>query len=644
MTINLSSDRHSTAYNTLVSRIEELRKIVMDPNRLSLYPIITQLLQDAAALEDLYIQGMRDASTETNNLTNKFQQRHKALMARFIEAQTRVQAIELQAQGPGKFVRHAGYYEVTDLLGEKHQVALADVRDQRGVEGRVPVEDPNIDVTNVQFGQKLLLLGTGAPGPIMAVLDEFDTSGREANVVEIMNTDHQGTRVMLSFGDMQEKRVCWLAANVADKDIDEGSRVVVDPTGTLVVEVLPEQQSSRFLVDEIPTTTFADIGGLDHIAAEIQRDFIWPMLYPEKYAIMGLPSPRGCLLSGAPGTGKTMIARAIVNLMSEQIEKMSGVKATGHFFHIGGPELLNKWVGETESHMREIFAQAKKIASPTSPVIIFFDEMDSLFAQRGSGISSDVNLTNVPQFTSLMDGLESRGNVIVVGASNREELIDSAVLRPGRCDKVFRIPRPDAPSAAQIFEKYLLPAWGQINPRYDVDVYTPLDKNGRPKSKQYHFKNDPRNVVTYLIERAVQRMYDPNMKRNEFIKLQLVNADGRRTSKIIRFGDLASGSMIANIVERAKKLALYKHIVHEMPLGIEMKDLYIAIETAFAEQRAPKTLQDMHHWLLIEGQSEGTLVGINFIDHAASDIIPSKSEKDLAISLAIQAEEEEEEF
>lgn len=553
--ITLSADRHTAEYNRLKERIAELRR--KTDNREPLHADIAAIGTDVDELETLYIQGMRDASIKMTQQANEYQKRHQAVIERLMRAETRLQAVELESHGFGIFLRHAGYQEVEDALGKKHNIPIVHVRDMRGIEGKVPVVDETIDSEKLRYGQRLEFLSTQGPSPVMRALDEFNTSGSEANVVALMDHDYEGMRVMLAIGDMGENRVCRLSHNVADKNIGPGSRVLVDPTGTLVIEVLPEKESSRYLAAEIPTTTFADIGGLDHIAAQIEEDFIWPILHAELYKKAGLPSPRGCLLSGPPGTGKTMVARATANLIARQIEKTTGTKATSQFFYINGPALLNKYVGETERGIREIFKQARKVASLTTPAVIFIDEMDALFLTRGHGISSDVNLTIVPQFTAEMDGLEDRGNVIVIGATNRRELIDPAVVRPGRCDKIFEIPRPNAVGAKQIFAKYLLPTWDHINPRYDVEVYHPLDKRGNPKSQQYDFKRDPRIVAEYLIDRAVERMYDVTIDKNEFIELVFyVDVIKRiRKTTILRYGDLASGALIANIVERAKKKA-----------------------------------------------------------------------------------------
>lgn len=644
--IALSRDRHSKEYNKLKDRIDDLRKKVGGDSKEMLYTLITELQTDADDLETLYIQGMRDASTEITRQAGEYQKRHQALMQRLVRAETRLEAVELEPHGFGEFIRIAGYQEIEDAFGQTHKITIVDVRDMRGIEGRVPVVDETIDPEKLRYGQRLVLLNTQGPSHVMCALDEFNTAGREASVVELMDEDYEGIRVLLSFSEMGENRVCRLAHNVADKTIGPGSRVLVDPTSTLVVDVLPEKESSRYLAAEISTTSFAQIGGLDYIAAQIEEDFIWPMLHVELFKKAGLPSPRGCLFSGPPGTGKTLLARATTNLIAQQIEKTTGVKATGYFFYIKGPELLDKYVGETERRLREIFEQAKKRASDTTPVVIFIDEMDALFLTRGRGISSDVNLTIVPQFTALMDGLEGRGNVIVIGATNRRELIDPAVLRPGRCDRIFEIPRPDAVGAKQIFAKYLLPTWDQINPRYDEEVYHPVDSKGNPKSKEYSFKRDPQIVAQYLINRAVERMYDTGIEKNEFIQLVFYADIVKRTTKttILRYGDLASGALIENIVERAKKRAIHDHLVDNVPFGVEMKHLYLAIEDAYDEQRAPKTLDDIQNWLQIQGYAEGPLAAPpTFIDHRKSKDRYTAQLHPAAPS-AVSAENDTEEF
>ena len=289
---------------------------------------------------------------------------------------------------------------------------------------------------------------------------------------------------------------------------------------------MPKSSVEEVVLEEIPDVTYDDIGGLgDQI--EILRDAIeLPYIYPEIFAEHKLSPPKGILLYGPPGCGKTLIAKAVANSLAKSIEKRTGKETTPYFLNVKGPELLNKYVGETEHKIREVFKKAREKASEDVPVVIFFDEMDSLFRMRGSGISSDMEATVVAQFLSEIDGVESLKNVIVIGASNRQDLIDPAVLRPGRLDLKVKVNRPDAPAANEIFTKYLTHGPARSTP-----------------SAEQRYGSDPAKIVEGMISDTIERMYATN-EENKF--LEVTYAKGER--EIFYFKDFASGAMIENIV------------------------------------------------------------------------------------------------
>lgn len=517
-----------------------------------------------------------------------------------------------------KFVRFVRYHEIEEY-GKKVKIPVVDIVNSSGSNARVFVH-PELDVSNVKYGQRVLV--SAGNMTIMEILQEFEVIGQEAYVEALLEPDFEGKRVLVSEGQLDMKIVAHLSSSVEDKEMEEGTRVLVDTKTSLVVEVLPEHESRRYIVGEIPNVTFSDIGGLDGIIARIDEHVIWPIIYPDVWEKIGLDSPKGFVLAGPPGVGKTMIAKALVNYLNEKLEEVHGKPVQGRFFHIAGPEIQNKYVGETERIMREIFAQAAKNASPLSPSLVFFDEADALFPRRGSGVSSDVEKTNVTQFTALMDGLETRSNIIVVLATNRPELLDPAVIRPGRSDFTVDVPRPNEEAAKAIFAKYIRPEWGQINPKYDQEVYIPKDKKGNTRVDdsgsdiKLYFGHKPQEVVDYLIAKATARMYDLDNPRNKFIKLKFRDY----SEKTLRYGDFASGAMIKNIVDRAKRFSVHDHKVGGEELGITLVHLYKAIEEVFSELRGPSGAGDSSTWLEIEGHVRGNNVtGIEFLSRDADD-------------------------
>src|SRR3990172_9249052 len=379
---------------------------------------------------------------------------------------------------------------------------------------------PNLDPFTLEEGQLVVL------NEAMNVVHPAGYIAR-GEIVSIVDLLADNRAIVL--GHTDDERVVTLAEPLRREKLKVGDNVLFDPRTHYAFEKLPKSAVEEVVLEEIPDTTYENIGGLGE-QIEILRDSVeLPYMYPEIFAEHRLSPPKGILLYGPPGCGKTLIAKAVAN----SIEQRTGRRTTPYFLNVKGPELLNKYVGETEHKLREVFKKARDKASEDVPVVIFFDEMDSLFRMRGSGISSDMEATVVAQFLSEIDGGESLRNVIVIGASNRQDLIDPAVLRPGRLDLKVKVQRPDREAARDIFSKYLI--------------------SGLPfhASTQAAYGSDPQKIVEQMIRDTIERMYSTG-EENKF--LEVTYAKGER--EIFYFKDFASGAMIENIVARAKKKAV----------------------------------------------------------------------------------------
>ncbi|HET6964037.1 MAG TPA: proteasome ATPase [Acidimicrobiales bacterium] len=436
---------------------------------------------------------------------------------------------------------------------------------------------PEIELDELQRGQEVVL--NDSLNVVLARAGEM--SGEVVTVKERLDD-----RRALIVGRADEERVVELADSLDGVKIRSGDTVLMDPRSGLLMEKLPRPEVEELVLEEVPDVSYEDVGGLDSQIEAITDAVELPFLHRDLFVEHKLPAPKGILLYGPPGCGKTLIAKAVANSLAKKVAEVSGDKtARSYFLNIKGPELLNKYVGETERQIRLVFQRAREKSEEGVPVIVFFDEMDSLFRTRGTGISSDMESTIVPQLLAEIDGVEALRNVIVIGASNREDLIDPAILRPGRLDVKIKIERPDKDSAGQIFGRYLT----SDLPLDEAEV----DSLGG---------GDREKAVRTMIERTVVEMYRDD-EENRFLEVTYQNGD----KEILYFKDFASGAMIENIVRRAKKLAIKRAIAGE-GRGIRTSDLLASIKQEYKEHEDLPNTTNPDDWAKISGKKGERIV------------------------------------
>ena len=399
-----------------------------------------------------------------------------------------------------------------------------------------------------------------------------------------------------------EERVVRLAAPLVGTHLRVGDALNLDPRSSVVFEKIPKAEVEELLLEEVPDISYSDIGGLASQIEAIRDAVELPFAHPELFREHGLKAPKGILLYGPPGCGKTLIAKAVARSLATQAAERQGLaEVRSYFLNIKGPELLNKYVGETERHIRLIFARAREKATEGTPVVVFFDEMESLFRTRGSGVSSDVETTIVPQLLAEIDGVERLENVIVIGASNREDMIDPAILRPGRLDVKIKIERPDAESARDIFTHYLTP---------DLPFHADdLAVNG----------GSPTATAAAMVDRTVERMYAES-EENQFLEVTYANGD----KEVLYFRDFNSGAMIQNIVDRAKKSAI-KDLLTLRQRGIRIEHLLAACVDEFKENEDLPNTTNPDDWARISGKKGERITYIRTIIQGKDGAEPGKA-------------------
>ena len=433
----------------------------------------------------------------------------------------------------------------------------------------------SIDVKALRPGQELLL---------NEALNVIDAAGYEIQgEVVVLKERLDDERALVAVGVDVEK-VGLIADPLRSVGLRTGDHILMDSKSGYLLERLPRSEVEDLALEEVPDIGYADVGGLSAQIEAIADAVELPYLYPDHYKEHKLTPPKGVLLYGPPGCGKTMIAKAVANSLAHKISQRRGEKIKGYFLNIKGPELLNKYVGETERKIRELFRKAKEKAADDVPVVVFFDEMDALFRTRGTGISSDVETTIVPQLLTEIDGVEGLRNVIVIGASNRQDLIDPAILRPGRLDVKIKIERPDRAAASDIFQKYLTP---------DIPI---------AESEARQHGGDLKAAIETMIATAADAMYSLG-EENRFLEVTYASAD----KEILYFKDFASGAMIESVVRRAKKLALKRHIGGGEK-GVGSHDLISAVREEFKENEDLPNTTNPDDWAKIAGKKGERIV------------------------------------
>ena len=432
------------------------------------------------------------------------------------------------------------------------------------------------------------------------------------NVVEAMAFEQVGEVVMfkelLADGDRalvianaDEERVVRLAEPLHGETLRAGDSLLLESRSGYVYERVPKSEVEELVLEEVPDIAYEAIGGLGGQIEQIQDAVELPYLYPDLFKEHELKPPKGVLLYGPPGCGKTLIAKAVANSLAKKVAAKTGQEGKSYFLNIKGPELLNKYVGETERHIRLVFQRAREKASYGTPVIVFFDEMDSLFRTRGSGVSSDVENTIVPQLLSEIDGVELLENVLVIGASNRPDMIDPAILRPGRLDVKIKIERPDAEAARDIFSKYLTPTL----PLHEDDLR--------------EFGGDSGATSAAIIQRTVERIYTES-EENQFLEVTYANGD----KEVLYFKDFNSGAMIQNIVDRAKKMAIKDFLDHQQR-GISVRHLMQACVDEFKENEDLPNTTNPDDWAQIAGKKGERIVFIRTLITGKQGTEPGRS-------------------
>jgi proteasome-associated ATPase len=529
----------------------------------------------------IQIQSMQDELRQLYQSRSQLDQAHKQnekLTATLQEAKAQIQALRAEVE---KLTAPPNTYAIFSSMNDDSTATIY----VSGRKMKVSLH-PSIKPKELRKGQEVIL------NEAFNVIESrgFDGQGEVVRLKDLLD----GNRALVSL-HFDEEKVTELAEPLASQRLSVGDHLLYDARSGYVVEKLPKSEAEELVLEEVPDVDYEHIGGLAKEIEQVRDAVELPFLHPDLFAEHKLSPPKGVLLYGPPGCGKTLIAKAVANSIAKKLAHLTGKEMRSFFLHVKGPELLNKYVGESERQVREVFKKAKERAAEGHPVIVFFDEMDALFRTRGTGISSDIESTIVPQFLSEIDGVERLRNVIVIGASNRQDLIDPAVLRAGRLDVKIKISRPDVNAAREIFSKYLAAEL----PYADEEI---ARHNG-----------DRRALVDRFIQLTVDGMYAAS-EENKFLEVTYANGE----KEILYFKDFASGALIEGIVSRAKKYAIKRAIANEGK-GLRGEDLLRAVREEFKEHEDLPNTTNPDDWAKIAGKKGEKIIHVRTITAGSTE-------------------------
>ncbi len=529
----------------------------------------------------LQIQAMEEELRQLHQSRHQLEQasrQNEKLAATLQEAKTQIQALRTEVD---KLTAPPSTYAIFSRL-EDDKTATVYVA---GRKMKVNVH-PSIKAKDLRKGQEVIL------NEAFNVIEArgFDGQGEVVRLKDLL----EGRRALVTL-HFDEEKVADLGEPLLTERLSVGDHLLYDARSGYVIEKLPKSEAEELVLEEVPDIGYEHIGGLAQEIEQVRDAVELPFLHPQLFVEHKLSPPKGVLLYGPPGCGKTMIAKAVANSIAKRLAHLTGKEVRSFFLHVKGPELLNKYVGESERQVREVFKKAKEKAASGNPVIVFFDEMDALFRTRGTGISSDIESTIVPQFLSEIDGMERLRNVIVIGASNRQDLIDPAVLRPGRLDVKIKISRPDRHAAKEIFAKYV-----------SADLPFAQDELAR-------HDNDRRALVEALVGATVDAMYATS-DENKFLEVTYANGE----KETLYFKDFASGALIEGITARAKKYAI-KRVIATNEKGLKAEDLHRAIREEFREHEDLPNTTNPDDWAKIAGKKGEKIIHVRTITSGSTE-------------------------